>query len=254
MREGWIWDNPVQRANRVTVPRREMRPPTATEFRRLAKFIEERDYVFHLFVSLAASTGARRAQMLALRWHNIATDYRSVSFTAGWVEGPNGPVLVPTKANRAHSVEIDAVTGRRLAQHAQRCRRSDDGFLFGDESGEVAWQPNRVTKTFGRHVRAADLRRVRLHDRRHFMATQMLNRKIPIVVVSRRLDHARVSTTLDIYTHAMPGSDADAADMMADVMYGSDPTSDISRPAVRVRRVSGRLSIRRPGRAGPVAT
>lgn len=147
-----------------------------------------------------------------------------MSFTAGWVEGPDGPVLVPTKSNRAHSVEIDAVTGRRLAEHAQRCRRNDDGFLFGDKNGEIAWKPNRVTKMFGRHVRAADVRPVRLHDLRHFMATQMLNRKVPIVVVARRLDHRRVSTTLDIYTHAMPGSDADAADTMADVMYGAEPT------------------------------
>ena len=42
------------------------------------------------------------------------------------------------------------------------------------------------------------------------MATEMLQASVPIVVVSRRLDHRRVSTTLDRYAHAVPGADAHA--------------------------------------------
>ena len=68
-----------------------------------------------------------------------------------------------------------------------------------------------MTKAFLRHRRAAGLRPFRLHDLRHFMATEMLDAGVPIVVVSRRLDHQRVSTTLDKYAHAVPGSDAHAS-------------------------------------------
>jgi hypothetical protein len=39
----------------------------------------------------------------------------------------------------------------------------------------------------------------------------MLDAGIPIVVVSRRLDHQRVSTTPDKYAHAVPGGDARAS-------------------------------------------
>jgi hypothetical protein len=39
----------------------------------------------------------------------------------------------------------------------------------------------------------------RLHDLRHFVATQMLARGIALPVVSARLGHARVSTTLNVY-------------------------------------------------------
>jgi Phage integrase family len=42
-----------------------------------------------------------------------------------------------------------------------------------------------------RHRRGAGLRPFRLHDLRHFMATQMLHAGIPPVTVSRRLDHRR---------------------------------------------------------------
>jgi integrase len=83
--------------------------------------------------------------------------------------------------------------------------------VFSDDGGTTAWKPNRVTKAFLRHRRAAGLRSFRLHDLRHFMATEMLDAGAPIVVVSRRLDHRRVSTTLDKYAHAVPGGDARAS-------------------------------------------
>jgi len=73
-----------------------------------------------------------------------------------------------------------------------------------------------VTKSFLRHRRAAGLAPFRLHDLRHFMATEMLNAGLPVVVVSRQLDHKRVSTTFDRYAHTVPGQDEQAsADALA---------------------------------------
>ena len=37
------------------------------------------------------------------------------------------------------------------------------------------------------------------------MATQMLDLGVPVAVVARRLDHRRVSTTLDSYSHVITG-------------------------------------------------
>ena len=90
--------------------------------------------------------------------------------------------------------------------------------MFSDDSGITAWKPNRVTKAFLRHRRNAGLRPFRLHDLRHFMATGMLHAGIPIVIVSRRLDHRRVSTTLDKYAHAVPGGDAQASATLRQVL------------------------------------
>jgi integrase len=61
----------------------------------------------------------------------------------------------------------------------------------------------------------------RLHDLRHFMATQMLDAGIPLAVVARRLDHRRASTTLDRYAHAVPGRDAHAARTLRQILQGA---------------------------------
>ncbi|MGD9706000.1 MAG: tyrosine-type recombinase/integrase [Acidimicrobiia bacterium] len=131
-----------------------------------------------------------------------------VAFCGGWVEGPDGPTLAPTKSRRRHSVDLDPATYHTLIALA-----ADDaaGYVFSDDGGVTAWKPNRATKTFIRHRRAAGLREFRLHDLRHFMATEMLHAGIPLPVVARRLDHQRPSTTLNCYAHAVPGRDARAA-------------------------------------------
>jgi len=224
-RWGWIWDNPAERAHRIVAAGRELTPPTPEELRILLKYLDEEDPALHAFVTLAAFTGARRAQLLGLRWRNVALDVGRLSFTAGWVEGPDGPVLAPTKTKRPHVVDHDQCSVEVLTDHARRCVDANggvlmpEGFVFSDDpNGARAWKPNRVTKSFLRARRAAGLREFRLHDLRHFMATQMLDAGVALPVVSRRLDHRRGSTTLDRYAHAVPGRDAEAAETLRQIV------------------------------------
>ena len=213
VRWGWVWDNPAERAHRIVATPRELEPPSPAELSELFAAIVGRDQQLHMFVVLAAVTGARRAQLLGLRWHNVDLAHGRVAFCAGWVEGPNGPVLADTKTKRRHMVDLDVATVALLCTHHDSVGDAavPDHFVFSDDDGVTAWKPNRVTKAFVRHRRAAGLRPFRLHDLRHFMATEMLQAGIPLATVARRLDHRRVSTTLDRYAHAVPGGDATAA-------------------------------------------
>ena len=46
----------------------------------------------------------------------------------------------------------------------------------------------------------------------------MLNNGIPVIVVSRRLGHARASITLDVYGHLIPSLQADAAEKIYEMV------------------------------------
>ncbi len=236
----WIWDNPAQRTHRITAPKRELQPPTPAELETLLTHVAENDRQFHVFLVLAAYTGARRAQLLGLRWDNVSLSRRRVAFRAGWVEGPDGPVLADTKTKQSHTVDLDPETCEILASYAETLEAPmGEGFVFSDDGGATAWKPNRVTKTFLRYRRAVGLRSFRLHDLRHFMATQMLEAGVPIVTVSRQLAHRRVSTTLDRYAHSVPGGDAEASAILravfeaatrSDVVENGADDSDRSEP------------------------
>ena len=74
-------------------------------------------------------------------------------------------------------------------------------------------------KQFIRHRRDAGMPHCRLHDLRHFMATEMLAAGVAIpIVAAARSRHARASTTLNVYAHAVPGGDPDAAEMISDLL------------------------------------
>ena len=192
---------------------------------RLLGTVREDDPALFCFLRLAASTGARRGQLLALRWEAIDWKAGSIPFTRALVQGPNGPELRPTKTHRTHRADLDGETLGILKAHRARAQsraQASDvvvhglAFVFSSEAdGSRPWKPNWVTKRFIARRRAAGLERFRLHDLRHFMATQMLAGGISIATVAQRLNHARASTTLNVYAHAVPGGDREAAEFLA---------------------------------------
>lgn len=58
------------------------------------------------------------------------------------------------------------------------------------------------------------LPRIHLHDLRHTSATLLLSENTDIETVSHRLGHSKASVTLDIYGHALPAKDQQAADVL----------------------------------------
>lgn len=223
LRWEWIWHNPASTATPPPSQPLEMRPPNPSELALLLDHVADTNPLFHLFLVLAATTGARRGQLLALRWGDVDLDRGALRFQRALVEGPEGPVLVPTKTRRPHQVALDPSTHALVVERYSQVRWTDAGipcaFVFtSDPVAQRPWLPNRVTKQFIDARRRAGLGRFRLHDLRHFMATEMLNAGVPVPIVSARLAHARASTTLNVYAHAVPGGDQHAARTIADIL------------------------------------
>ena len=225
MRWDWIWINPAATASPPRTTPTEMLPPTPKVVALLIEKTATRDPALAVFFRLAASTGARRSQLLGLRWRDVDLDRATLSFVRGVVEGPHGPVLAPTKTGRTYQVTLDADTLSAVRKHSERCTmRAGDGFTLDafvfshDSDGAVPWRPNWVTKAFIDTRRVLGLPHFRLHDLRHFMATEMLNAGVAIPTVSARLSHARNSTTLNYYAHAVPSGDLHAAETIAAIL------------------------------------
>lgn len=66
----------------------------------------------------------------------------------------------------------------------------------------------------------ANVPRIRPHDLRHTHATILLKAGVPAKVVSERLGHANVAFTMSVYQHILPGMQADAAHIFANLVFG----------------------------------
>ena len=68
-----------------------------------------------------------------------------------------------------------------------------------------------MSKIFARIVRKAKVRPISFHALRHTHATDLLRAGVHPKIVSERLGHASIAITMDIYSHAIPGLQEDAA-------------------------------------------
>jgi len=228
VRWDWIWMNPASNATAPRVPPADVRPPSPQQVAVLLDWTRRRDPPLFSFLRLAVSTGARRSQLLALRWGVVDEEWTAVAFTRALVMGANGPELRATKTHRTYRVELDTETFDVLMAHRSDAEAraqelglelASDSFVFSSHpDGSKPWLPNWLTKRFISVRRAAGLPHFRLHDLRHFMASEMLAAGVPIATVSQRLSHARASTTLNVYAHSVPGGDRAAAETLAAIV------------------------------------
>jgi len=204
---------------------------------------------------LFATTGMRRGEVAGLRDFDLDLD-------AGYA-APRRPRVVVDYA--VHLSEPKTHAGRRLlaldratvaalsdhlvhrdAQRAElralgvECQAT--GLLFAYPDGSEI-HPDLLTKWFKRHARRAGLPVIRLHDVRHTYATACLLAGIHVKVVSERLGHASVVTTLRIYGHVLPGMDRAAATTMANLILGdtTEGSEDVSADPSVYKAVYNRL-------------
>ena len=190
---------------------------TGAQTRDFLAFVDDHDWrgLWHL----AVGTGARRSELLGLRWQDVDLELAHVRLRRGLTVVDGVPRLLGTKTSRPRVVSIatsvvDALARHRDAQDRLRAAAPDWydrwGLVFTAPDGGHL-DPQRVTMEFRRLVRASPVPVIRLHDLRHTHASLLLAAGVPVKVVSERLGHTTIAMTMDVYGHLLPGMDADAA-------------------------------------------
>lgn len=201
----------------------------AWDERELGRFLTHvADDDLFAFWRLAAYSGMRRGELLGLRWRDVDFDRGRVTVRRSRVKGAGGdPIVTKPKTKRSErTIDLDPTTVQVLREHkhGQRVVRLDGGddggaLVFARPDGQPL-HPDGVSSRFKRHVKAAGVREIRLHDLRHTHATLLLAAGIPLHVVSARLGHASEAFTAQVYAHVLPRQDAEAAVRFAELVDG----------------------------------
>ena len=181
---------------------------------------------------LSAATGARRSEIVALRWGDVDMANRTVAISRGVVTGPDGLVEKDTKSHATRRIALDDTALAVLADHEAHMQANaaacgitlgGNGFVFSNSAdGSEPWYPDSVSRSFQRLCKQEGLTGVRLHDLRHFVASQLLSAGVDVRTVAGRLGHRNAATTLNVYAHFLQQSDRAAADVMGRLIAG-DP-------------------------------
>ena len=216
----WTRDNPFTAVRKPVPARPAIRPPTPADVDRLLAGADPR---FRLYLLASAALGARRGEMVALQWADVTdravTIRRALSYAPGQgVQAGSGKT--GTAGHRV--VAIDAELAAELKAHRveQVARALEHGlpapvWVFSHNAGVDPWRPDFASAEFRRLRKKLGLDHVRLHDLRHYVATQLLGAGIPLKTVSTRLGHRQMATTSDTYAAYVPAADQAAAEIMA---------------------------------------
>jgi integrase len=228
--------NPVDAVN----PPRSTRAPMNTyDLDQTAELIEAMRPTRMLVPTLlAVLCGMRRGEIAALRWKNVdlmaaqvailesaeqigsKVRYKSPKSGKGRTLALSASLVVELRAHRARQSEELLRVGVRL---------SDDTFVVAQSDG-TPLQPDTLTQDWFRKLAQTGLPRIRFHDLRHAHATHLLANGIHPKVASERLGHSKIGITMDLYSHVIPGMEADAAERVDEVLQAAINKRASKRP------------------------
>lgn len=228
VRWGIIRTNPAVGASPPRVPKPEVHPPSPAEIAEIFALATELSPDFAAFILCAASSGARRSEVLALRWKELDLEAGNLVVSRGIVMSETGPIEKDTKTHQARRLSLDATTLRIMSEHRERRRVimsalgvdfDSEGYIFSSSAdGRVPWHPNSISRIFRQLADKAGASHVRLHDLRHYVATQLLAAGVDVRTVAGRLGHRDAATTLNVYSHFIPEADQRAAVVLGDML------------------------------------
>lgn len=198
--------------------------PAYTEARRISE-------QFKLFYIMAAFSGCRRGELIALDWSDVDLSARTISITKSASKTASGIILKETKtASGIRTINMpDSVMelARKWKLHQKEMQIALGSAWIGINNVFCQADGSRmyldtVTAKFKDIIRnynaqcAPDdrLPDISLHGLRHTAASLLINQHTDIATVSKRLGHSRTSVTLDIYTHAIQEADKAAASLL----------------------------------------
>ena len=244
IRQDMILRNPVKSAVIPEKPHKEMKILSEDQVSRL--LVAAKGHRLEALFHVTVTTGVRESEVLALKWPDVDWVKHTLKVERQ-LERPHGEGVQftpPKTAFGKRSIKLGNKSVEVLREHFERQQTEriaagsnwkDFDLIFPSKVGTPIHQRD-LQRTFKILLKRAGLPPVRFHDLRHFSASLLLNNGVPVIIVSRRLGHARASITSDVYGHLLPNMQDEAAELIDGLV-----TSDEVKPddPIWVKKMSG---------------
>lgn len=239
LRQGDAWDmvtaEPTRKAKAPKRAKRKPKPPTAAAVQVLLK---EAPPDLRMCAEIAAQVGMREAEIVGLRWSDIDFDEGVIHVNRALVRvnqvAPRQWTTI-TKLPKSNQPRTVPVSGSLLALLAEqrnrqaefaatrlpaefRRERNSDGWVIADlvkdPMGGVPRKPQWLAHAWIKH-RDKHGSTATFHDLRHWHATELIDAGVPLPVVQQRLGHLQLTTTANVYSHAVGETERAAAEVIS---------------------------------------
>lgn len=200
---GWLEESPLRKLSKEKEPEGRVRYLSDTERDRLLTACHASSNPdLYPAVVLSLATGARRMEILGLRWSEV--DWKR-----------NTIILLKTKNEQRRAVPIGAHALELLAARA-KVRRIDSDLIF---PGQTPNQPAQLRHAWESALRAADVGDFHWHDLRHTAASYLAMNGATIHEIAVILGHKTLAMAMR-YTHLTEQHTATIVGKMNAAIFG----------------------------------
>lgn len=222
-----IASNPCERVKPPKAERKEAKYLDEKQSLELLQCLDEEPIMYKTLFMLILYTGMRRGEACGLTWDDIDLKNEIIDINKTSIYTPERGVFDDDTKNsssrrvvRVPAPMIEQLRKYKRHQAQQRLKLGDkwenSDKLFTTWNGR-AIHPDTVSAWLREFIKRHNLPEVTVHGLRHTNATLLIYNGTNIKTVSSRLGHADVSTTGNIYTHAIKTADEMAAETLADI-------------------------------------
>lgn len=177
------------------------------------ELLSSEDTKYKVAIILTVFTGVRLGELMGLEWQDI--DFKngiiSINRSSQYLSDMGVFTKVPKTESSIREIAIpefiiSLLEEYKLWYEEQKSIYSelwtDSDRLFVQADGKPM-HPSTISKWFVKYVGQIGLPVINFHGLRHTNASLLVAQNIDIAVISARLGHAQISTTLDFYVHPL---------------------------------------------------
>ena len=188
----------------------------------LLEALEEEPIQYKTMVHLLLFTGLRKGELMGLEWQDIDFDRGLMQIVRASQYIPKAGIITKEPKNKKSQRTIKVSPSLLETLRAYRVWQAEQRLLIGDhwkDCGRLftTWEgkpmhPDTLPRWFDKFLKRHGLPDINIHGLRHTCASLMIAANVDLRTVSKRLGHAQVSTTGNIYAHQIQSADEAAAD------------------------------------------
>jgi integrase len=190
----WVSDNPFFKIANLKEPEGVIRFLSDEERTALLEAAEAKSPDLYAIIVLALSTGARRNEILGLKWPEVDLKTGLLTFAK-------------TKNGSVRRVPVT----RKL--------KDPSGLVFPGKTDKTKDKPLAIENIFQAALKDAAIANFRFHDLRHSAASYLVMAGVPMVTVAEILGHRDLKMT-QRYSHLSRAHVSEAVGKLDSVMFG----------------------------------
>ena len=199
----WLESNPMRKIAKLKEPRGRVRFLNEDERAALLKATQESFYQpLHVIVVLALSTGARKSEIMNLRWPDVDMEKGQI-------------ILHETKNGERRTIPLTGYALDLINQH-KKIRRIDTDMLFPSIKGD---KPYEIKKSWEAALKKAQINDFRFHDLRHSAASYLAMNGASLAEIAEVLGHKTLQM-VKRYAHLSEAHTSSVVASMNEKVFG----------------------------------